>query len=75
MAKYVLRRPFHAPNGRVYRRTDAAGGVLVHDFPEDWDIPKTAKPLEEAKAELEAAAGEPEPETLSAIAKQQHGKK
>lgn len=72
--KVVLRRPFQAPNGRVYTRTDADGNVLVHDFPDDWKLPSTAKPLEEAVAELKSEE-EPEPETLSALAKTQHGKK
>lgn len=75
MTKIVLRRPFQGPDGRIYRRQNEAGQILVHDFPPDWKLPSTAKPLEEAVEELAASAPEPEPETLSAIAKQQHGKK
>lgn len=75
MAKYILRRPFLGPDGRIYKRTNDNGDVLVHDFPDDWEIPTKARSLEEASDELEAAARPPEPETLSEIAKQQHGKK
>lgn len=75
MPKIVLRRPFQGPDGRVYKRSDDSGQVLVHNFPDEWDLPKTAKPVEEAVAELEASKLEPEPETLTAIAKQSHGKK
>lgn len=75
MVKVVLRRPFQGPDGRIYRRQNDAGRVVVHDFPDDWPIPKTAKPVEEAVQELQEAGEPPEPQTLTEIAKSQHGKK
>lgn len=73
MAKYTLASNFLGPDGRMYRRADDNGRTLVHDFPDDWDLPKKAKPLTEALKEVEPE--EAEPETLTALAKQQHGKK
>lgn len=67
MPNRVLKRAFYGPDGRLYHRINSDGEVLVHKFPDGMILPSTARdPLEEIAAAPEA---EPEPVTLSEIAK------
>jgi ADP-ribose pyrophosphatase YjhB (NUDIX family) len=67
--KAVLSRAFYAPDGRLYKRANNAGELLVHNFPDHWTLPSGTVPAEEALKTAALPAADPEPETLSQLSK------
>ena len=69
--KRVLKRDFYGADGKLYKRANAHGDVLVHDFPDDMKIPSTAMTVEEAMKKGPVTEPLPEePTTLRAMQKQ-----
>lgn len=68
--KRILARDFYGPDGRMYKRATNDGQILVHTFPDDMKLPRTAMTVEEASAAGMAGPDIPdEPQTLAELTK------